>query len=244
MKDKFNIGDIVNVEFKMTVKDQDGKTAIVGEAGDYTVIVYNDRIADGNTKKVIIELMGVETPVKVIDVIESEKFIVGDIREGREKIKEEIAKKLEDRQAVRGKIVKLFSYGAYIDCDGIAGFLKNVNFSDNYVSISDVYNVGDEIEVTLLRKSNTGKYSFQAKEKYHGESENIDNYAIDDIRIGKVVSTKPFGTFVRLGVNLDAICPPLKSIVVEEGDKVVIQITEVIKEERKIRALIKKVIRE
>lgn len=243
MSSKYKTNDIINVEFSMSVKNKDNKPAIVGEADGYTVIVYSERIGDENVNKTIIDLIGTVTPVKIVEVIESEKFIVGDIREGLEKVKETIAAKLDNGEAVIGKIVKIFSYGAYIDCNGITGFIKNVNFSDNYVSISDVKEVGDEIEVVLLRKSNTGKYSFKMKELYHGKSEDISNYSENDIRVGTVISTKPFGTFVRLGVNLDAICPPLKSIIVEEGDRVVIQITEVIKEERRIRGLIKKVLR-
>lgn len=243
MSKKYKVNDLIKVVFSMKVQDDEGKPAIVGEVDDYTVVVYHDHITSGNLTKTIIDIMGESTDVRVLEVIEDEKFIVGDIKENIEREREGIIEKLKNGEIVKAKIVKHLSYGAYIDCDGIGGYLKNVNFSDHYVEISDVYKVGDEIEVKLLRMSDTGKLSFEAAEKYVAEKADITEFKVGDMRIVRVISTKAFGTFVRLGVNLDAICPPLKSIVVEEGDSVLIQITEVIEEERRVRALIKKVVR-
>lgn len=239
----YKVNDMIKVNFSMTVQDEKGNPAIVGEVDGYTVVVYQEHIASDNVKKAIIDLMGENVSVKVLDVIEEEKFIVGDVKEILEKGRNQMIKKLQDGESIKVTITKLLSYGAYVECNGIGGFLKNVDFSDEYIAISDAYKLGDEIEVKLLRLSNTGKLSFKAAAKYSAERAKMSDYKVGDIRVGRVISTKAFGTFVRLGVDLDAICPPLKSIIVEEGDNVVIQITEVIEEERRIRALIKKVMR-
>ena len=243
MNKKIKIGDVIKVKFEMTVKDGENKPAVVGRYKDtITVIVYNERIASHNVKNTIIDIIGNEIPVKIIDYLEKDNLIIGDIMEIKERELKELLEKLDNGETVSAKIVKLLSYGAFLDCNGVSGYLKNINFSDNYVAISDVHKVGDLLDVKLLRKSEKGNYSFEMVEKYHGEDADITEFHVDDIRTGKVISARPFGTFVRLGTNLDCICPPLKSLVVEEGDKVVVQIAEVIEEERRIRALIKKII--
>ena len=78
---------------------------------------------------------------------------------------------------------------------------------------------------------------FEAVKKYKSPTIMSIDSLKNQVVLGVVRSIKPWGVFVQIAPNLDALCSP-DVVELEEDMKVSIKITKVIKEEKKVRGKI------
>lgn len=73
---------------------------------------------------------------------------------------------LEKKQLVRGKVVKITRFGAFVKLeDGTEGMVHISQISDDFVrSVEDYLRVGDEIEARPLRRNDKGMLELSLKE--------------------------------------------------------------------------------
>lgn len=143
---------------------------------------------------------------------------------------------------MKGTIVRLLDYGAYVNVGsyGLNGLLKNVDFSDEAIAIKDVCHVGETIDVVLSSVSSKGNIHLKAAEKYVSD----DTFTIDDFEEGQlvygtVVDVKTFAVYVRIAPLLDVMCPHPNNVSdVTEGQKMLVRIRAINEQEKKIRGFI------
>jgi len=151
---------------------------------------------------------------------------------------EEIMNRLQDGEAFNAQIINILKYGAYVEIEGVTGLLKNVDFAEDYTTISEMMSVGDFIQVKMKRFSKNGRILFEAVKKYKSPTiMSIDSFEKNQVVLGVVRSIKPWGVFVQIAPNLDALCSP-DAVELEEDMKVSVKITKVITEEKKVRGKI------
>ena len=144
--------------------------------------------------------------------------------------------KIESGVVLNGQVVNILPHGAYIDIDGVTGLLKNIDFARDITSIKDVLNIGDNIKVKFKKRSSNGTILFEAATKYVSpEALTIDDVCPDSIVSGVVRAVQPFGVFVQVVVDYDALCSNKNMRELEEDEKVSVRITMVDKETKKIR---------
>lgn len=144
--------------------------------------------------------------------------------------------RIESGESIRAQIVNVLAHGAYVDINGVTGLLKNVDFARDSTPIKKVLNVGDKIKVKYKKRSSNGTILFEAVQKYISpESLTIDDLCEDSIVTGVVRAVQPFGVFVQVVVDHDALCSNKNLQELEEDDKVYVKITMVDKEANKIR---------
>lgn len=146
-------------------------------------------------------------------------------------------------KAYNATITGFIPYGAYIDIKGVYGLLKNVDFSDAYIPVSDKYKIGDTIEVKLKKISGSNKLSFEPVEKLKVDSiVNFDMFSKDQVVLGVVRSVRPWGAYVCIAPGVDALCSIPATGELEEGSKVSFKITKIQDDEKKVRGKILRVL--
>lgn len=230
---------------KMIQRDDELDTdiLILDLPGEVKGIITREELdADVNWKS-LVNFVGKEVYFKVLSVDEQNGIVYCSRKAAQQEIKAEIVERLKNGEVFDAEIINILRYGAYVDINGITGLLKNVDFSVDHTTVGDVFKVGDKVKVKLKKISANGRIVFEANEKYQSPTiMNFDIFKRDQVVLGTIRNIKPFGVYVCIAPNLDALCPLPPFGNIEEGMKVSMRITRVMPEERRIRGKILKVL--
>lgn len=189
-------------------------------------------------------LAGREIEFKVLSVDDKEGVVIASRKQAQQENYEEVYQKLINGEALEGVITNIVSFGAYVEIKGVPGLLKNYNFASDTTLIREIKSEGDKVLVKFHKQSDSGKIQFVAAEKYCSPTSlKFEDFEKGQSIVGTVCSIKPFGIFVRIAADVDALCPfPEMENEVEENCKVSVVITRIREEEKRIAGKIKKVI--
>ncbi len=160
---------------------------------------------------------------------------------------EALIEKLEEGVVLKGVVKNLTDYGAFIDLGGIDGLLHITDMSWKRVRHpSEVVNVGDEIEVRVLRfDKERNRVSLGLKQMGEDPWVNISRrYPVGTRLFGKVTNITDYGCFVEIEDGVEGLVHvsemdwtnrnvnPAK--VVQPGDEVEVMVLEIDEERRRI----------
>lgn len=155
----------------------------------------------------------------------------------------ELVQRMADGSSVTAVIKKFVKFGAYVSVDGVSFLLQNEHFAEDYTAISEVLELGDEIEIKLLRVSKNGALFAEAVEKHKSDTVvSLEIFERNQVVAGVIRNVKPFGVFVCIAPNLDALCPVPEETEIDTGMKVQFRITKVDAEAGKVRGKILRVL--
>lgn len=147
----------------------------------------------------------------------------------------EILSKLEDGEFFDGKIINILPYGAYVDIDGIVGLLKNTDFAEDYTAIKDMHRVSDTIKVKMKGRSSNEKLLFESVTKYVSPTVvTRESLEPGQIVYGVVRNIQPWGVFVNIAPNLDALVDS-EFADIQEDQKVSVRIKSVKQDDDKFK---------
>lgn len=170
--------------------------------------------------------------------------------------REELLDNLEEGQVVKGIVRRLTNFGAFVDIGGVDGLLHISEMAWYRINHpSEVVNVGDELEVMVLRVDRENeKVSLGLKQVLPNPWDNVDaKYPVDSIITAKVVRLAPFGAFVQLEPGVEGLVHishladrhvATPDEVVQEGEEIKVKVLSVDPEEKRIRLSIREVDRE
>lgn len=123
---------------------------------------------------------------------------------------EDIEKKYPPGKRVRGKIVKLLPYGAFIEIEeGIEGLIhvSEMSWVKNIVDPNEVVNKGDEVEVVVLSiQKDEGKISLGLKQTEHNPWDNIEEKYPIGLRVtAEIKNLTNYGAFVELEPGIEGL---------------------------------------
>jgi small subunit ribosomal protein S1 len=116
--------------------------------------------------------------------------------------------KLEEGKLTHGVVKNITDYGVFVDLGGIDGLLHITDISWGRVNKpSDYFNIGDEIEVTVLKFDPANeRVSLGYKQKFQDPwSDVVDRYPLGAKVHGKVVSLADYGAFVELEEGVEGL---------------------------------------
>ncbi len=125
----------------------------------------------------------------------------------KEKI-EALKNTLKEGMVVKGSILSIQEFGAFVDIEGIQALLPISEISRARVEdINAVLTVGQEIEATLLKIDwKSERISLSMKNLQSDPWEHaLEKYPVDSKHTGKVVRVTDFGAFVSLESGLDGL---------------------------------------
>ena len=158
------------------------------------------------------QYVGQTLETKIINVDDRKKRLVLSSR----KIKEEELQQQVDEawenikvdETITGTVQRLTDFGAFVDLGGVDGLIHISDISWKRIKHpSDVLNVGDEVEVLVLRANRErNRISLGLKQLSKKPfDEFVENNEVGDVVTGTVVNLLDFGAFVRLKEGVEGL---------------------------------------
>ncbi|WP_018085168.1 bifunctional 4-hydroxy-3-methylbut-2-enyl diphosphate reductase/30S ribosomal protein S1 [Desulfurispora thermophila] len=204
--------------------------------------------------------LGMEIQARVIEVNKARKKVVlsrkAVLEEEYARKRQELLDSLQEGAVVRGTVRRLTSFGAFVDLGGVDGLLHVSEMAWYRVGHpSEVVNVGDEIEVKVLKVDRENeKISLGLKQVLPNPWDNVaEKYPPGSIVKAKVMRLASFGAFVQLEPGVEGLVHishlstrhvEKPEDVVQEGEEVNVKVLDVNPEEKRIRLSIREVVRE
>ncbi|WP_018658657.1 30S ribosomal protein S1 [Allofustis seminis] len=205
LAEKFQAGDTIEATVNRVVKG--GVTVDVGVRGFVpasqlaTHFVKDLKQFEGNTYEFkILELNPQER-----QLILSRRAIL-EVEE--EKQREEALAQLEEGAIVKGTVVRLTNFGAFVDLGGIDGLVHISEIAHERVDkAEDKLSVGEEVEVKILSiDEDRERISLSIKDTLPGPWDNVDEeFAAGTVTKGIVKRIVDFGAFIELKPGVEGL---------------------------------------
>ncbi len=196
----------------------------------------------------IVEL-GQELEVMILSIDKDKGRVALGLKQKEDNPWDDIERKYPPGTRVKGKIVKLLPYGAFIEIEpGIEGLIhvSEMSWVKNVTDPSEVVNKGDEVEAIVLSvQKDEGKISLGIKQTEHNPWDEVERkYPIGTSVKAEVKSLTNYGAFVELEPGIEGLIHIsdmswIKKVshpseLFKKGDKVEAVILSVDKESKKI----------
>lgn len=173
-------------------------------------------------------LIGTTLVVKILEadsrknkLILSQKMAA---QEEKADLREKTLQNLEAGQIVKGDVVRVTDFGAFIDLGGIDGLLPISEFSwERVTSLQDVLKQGQRLELKVLKiDKETNRISLSLKRMNNDPWEDLRSVVIENRVIkGKVSKIANFGAFIEVCPGVEGLLP--KSEICEGNENPVIE---------------------
>ncbi|HNI12058.1 MAG TPA: 30S ribosomal protein S1 [bacterium] len=163
----------------------------------------------------------VKHPSEIVKLDEKIKVMVIDFNEHKDRISLglkqmqpepwlEAAKKYSIGSMVKGKIVSITDYGAFIEIEkGIEGLIhiSEMSWNQTIKHPSQMFNLGDEVEAEVVNiQADQRKISLSIKKLQNDPWEHVDDrYPLGSKHAGTVRNLTNFGVFVELEPGIDGL---------------------------------------
>ena len=195
--------------------------------------------------------------IKVIDFDNEKKRVSLGLKQLTPHPWETVETDFPQGEKVKGKVVSMTNYGAFIEIkSGIEGLIhvSEMSWTRHVKNPSELYSLGDEVEAVVLSIDvDERKISLGAKQLTDDPWDKIEEkYSIGAVVEGKVINLTQFGAFVELEEGIDGLIHvsdfswtrvikhPREMI--DKGQKIEVRILEVSRESRRIALGIKQLI--
>ncbi|MFN8420737.1 MAG: S1 RNA-binding domain-containing protein [Anaerolineae bacterium] len=188
-------------------------------------------------------LVGQKVLVKVIEVNRKRRRLVLSQRDAqrghRDQRKETLLEELQEGEVRRGVVSGLRDFGAFVDLGGADGLIHISELAWHRVKHpKEVLNVGDEIDVFILRLDRDGKrIGLSLKRLQPNPWALVDEmYHVGQLVEGEVSRVAQFGAFVSLEPGIEALlhasqmadpAPEDPTAVLREGQKLLMRIISI-----------------
>ena len=187
------------------------------------------------------ELMGEELPLKILEIDQTRNKLILSHRKALEDeksaLRAEIVAGLEEGRVIKGKIVRVVDFGAFVDVGGIDGLLPISEISwKRVVHPNEELRVGEEIEVKVFKiDRELNRISLSLKQLQEDPWGNIIEKLREGQKIkGRVTKLASFGAFIEIENGVEALLPTT-----EISDKPV-KLEDVVSVGMEIEAIVKK----
>jgi len=148
--------------------------------------------------------------VVILDFDDDKKRIALGVKQLQEHPWDKLDTKLSIGDKIKGKVVVVADYGAFIEViPGVEGLVhvSEITWSNHLKPAQEFFTVGEEIEAQVLTLDREErKMSLGVKQLTADPWEDVDTkYAIDSRHKGKVTNISDFGVFVALEMGVDGL---------------------------------------
>jgi small subunit ribosomal protein S1 len=193
--------------------------------------------------------LGDKLKVKVLDFNENKERISLGLKQLTEHPWKGIEEKFPEGSRVRGKIVSITDYGAFMELEkGIEGLIhiSEMSWTQHIKHPSKIVGIGDIVEAVVLKiDKDSQKISLGFKQLEPDPWENIaDEFPVGTIVTGKVRNIAAFGAFVELKEGVDGLIHISDmswtkkvnhpSEILRKGDSVEVKILDIDERKRRI----------
>lgn len=206
MKEAYENGTVLDAKIIKTVRG-----GVIALADSYQIFVPA-RQASNRFVQELESLLNSEVRLKIIEIDDRRKRVVGSVRavleEERKAIEEKFWADVEIGKEYTGTVKSLTAFGAFVDIGGVDGLIHISELSWNKIKHpSEIVNEGDVVTVYIKDiNAETKKISLG----YKKSEDNPWVIAENNIHVGDVVNCKivrmmPFGAFAEIMPNIDGL---------------------------------------
>ena len=198
--------------------------------------------------------LGDELEVMILRIDKEQGRVALGLKQKESNPWEEIEQKYPPGTLVKGKIVNLVPYGAFIEIEpGIEGLIhvSEMSWTKNVTDPNEIVNKGDELEAIVLSvQKDVGKISLGIKQTEKNPWQDVEQkYPVGSTVKAAIRNLTNYGAFVELEPGIDGLIHIsdlswIKKVshpseVLKKGDEIEAQILSVDKESKKITLGIK-----
>jgi small subunit ribosomal protein S1 len=139
------------------------------------------------------------------NIILSNRIIVA---KEQQVLRDALMQSLREGQVVKGKIISLQKYGAFVDIGGLHGLLPMSEIGwGRTEDINDALKVGEEVEVAILKiDREKDRISLSLKQMVADPWEKVESgYPEGSVHAGRVSRLTDFGAFITLEAGIDGL---------------------------------------
>lgn len=208
-------------------------------------------------KSYLERLVGQKIKVKVIEVNRKRRRLVFSQRDAergnREARKETLLDELNEGETRKGVVSGLRDFGAFVDLGGADGLIHISELAWHRVKHpSDILNVGDEVEVYILRLDSEGKrIGLSLKRLQPNPWAMVEEmYHVGQLVEGVVSRTAQFGAFISLEPGIEALlhgsqisdpAPEDVSYLIREGETLLMRVISIEADKQRLGLSVKEV---
>lgn len=221
------------------------------------VIGLSRGLSEDERKDQMQAMVGTRITVKIIEVNWKRRRLVFSQREAqrerREARKEVLLEKLKEGDIYKGVVSGLRDFGAFVDLGGADGLIHISELAWHRVKHPrEVLNVGDEVQVYVLRLDEEGKrIGLSLKRLQQNPWELIETlYHVGQLVDGTVSRVTQFGAFVSMEPGIEALLhisqmgepqPEHPSLLVHEGQQLLMRVISVEPDKQRLGLSLKEV---
>jgi small subunit ribosomal protein S1 len=215
------------------------------------------RLSPEQRKEAFSEYMGQELPLKLIEVDRGKRRLVLSERQAQRQLKKDELKRLledlQEGQVVRGTVRHITDFGAFVDLGGADGLIHVSELAWQKVRHpSDVLDVGDELQVYVLRLDHKRKRIGLSLKRLQPDPWSWVEltYSEGELVAGVITGIADFGAFVALDIGVEGLVhiseisdppPDHPRDAVRRGEQVVVRILDIEAHRRRIGLSLKRV---
>ncbi|MER2132662.1 MAG: hypothetical protein ABS896_09640 [Carnobacterium inhibens] len=214
------------------------------EVSGIPVVITREELGCTPHNLPLMRYVGETIQFQLIEANEANGLVMGSAKKIKEKEFDKLYHELKNGKQFQAKVTKILRYGAYCVIGDISVQMLNKDFAEDHTTIGDVLEIGDTIDVRFNRITENKNLRVEPLVRYkNGVSVSLTELEPNQVVLGTVRSVKKWGVFVRIAPNLDALCSIPSHLAIREGDKVSFRITQVLKEEKRVRGKIVRLIK-
>ncbi len=204
--------------------------------------------------------VGQPIPVRVIEVNRKRRRLVFSqrdaVRESREERKEILLESLQEGEVRKGRVSGLRDFGAFVDLGGADGLIHISELAWHRVKHpSEVLNIGQEVEVYVLRLDEEGKRIGLSLKRLQPNPWSMveEMYHVGQLIDGQVSRLADFGAFISMEPGIEALlhisqmgdpAPVHPSQLVREGDRLLMRVISIEADKQRLGLSLKEVTEE
>ncbi|MFJ8531229.1 S1 RNA-binding domain-containing protein [Bacillus sp. NPDC094106] len=239
-KDAIEKGTVFSGTVRLVQRHESLDTDILmTELDGVQVVIAREEVDIRQVKTSLVNFIGRKVSFVILSVDEENGVLMASRKAVEERKRDALISKLEEGAEFDAKITKVLRFGAFVEINGVSVLLRNSDFAEGFTSLREVKQAGDVVKVKLTKVTENHRILVQAVEKFKTNSVmSLDKFEPNQVVLGRIRSVKPWGCFVCIEANIDALCPIPGTFDVEEDMLVSFRITQVRVDEKKVRGKI------
>ncbi len=205
----------------------------LGVRGDEVCVIYAQEADASNENYHVINLIGRKIPFIVLDVDVKNERLICSRKEAQNALKRDMLQGLASGHIYEGTVVGFNNYGGYIEVNGVSGYLRNRDLTEDHSDIREHLKIGDKLDVRCKEISAESGYLYwEAVIKVRRSQPLKYTFKVGSIVMGRVVRISDFkqgvGVFVNLQTGIDVLCPVPRELEIEDGVNVAVKIEQIV----------------
>jgi len=151
-------------------------------------------------------LIGKPMPVVILDVDEKENKLIFSEKEAKKTEMSEVINRFAIGDRVKGRVTGIVDFGIFVNVEGVEGLVHISEIAwDRVEDPSKFVKIGDEVEALIIGIEKD-RFSLSLKRLLEDPwAETAKQFNVGDVVDGEVTRITPFGAFVRIHDNIEAL---------------------------------------